>query len=203
MRRWIAVLSFALTGPVVACSNSSSGATSGTQASSTTSHEAKAGTYEGKLSDGSTLKVWLDVPSSDEVVAPFDDFRSKATTPDVTWIVAEISVPGGGPDATAPVITLTGAGKAPGDDGPPNNSDGTTHTEFACSMLRTWYWQGGLANPELTSVHNEVLATNCNGQALQVAAPAGKTTTYVMVYDGALPSFETITAGPDQELTST
>ena len=40
----------------------------------------------------------------------------------------------------------------------------------------------------------------CGGQTLQVLAPGGQTTTYVMVYEGALPDFDRVFSGLLTEL---
>lgn len=155
--------------------------------------------FEGELEDGSTIRVTLDVPADDEAVAPFEAFRSLTGGPEVTWIVAEVEVPEG-TDGTGRFVSFIEPGADPMADDPMDDADGVTNAEFACSMLDEWYGLASSPGDDVVAAYDELLTDSCGGQTLQVLAPGGETTRYVMVYDGELPEFEAVTAGLANEL---
>ncbi len=156
-------------------------------------------TFEGELEDGSTLLVRLDVDVDDPAVAPFEAFRADAGAPEVTWIVGEVTVPDGA-DGTGRFISFVGEGLDPIDDDPEDDADGITNAEFACSELDEW--STAAADPEaIADAYLALYEGPCASQTLQVVAPAGETTTYVMAYEGELPEFERVFAGLATELT--
>jgi len=153
----------------------------------------EAGVYEGELADGSRLVIRLDVPADDPVVAPFEDFRALTGADEPTWIVGEVTVPDG-VDGTGRFVTFLEAGADRLDDDLADRTDGVTNADFACSMIEDWFQVAEVKDQALTDAYMEVYDGPCGGQSLQVLAPAGETTTYVLVYDGELPDFEVIEA---------
>lgn len=156
-------------------------------------------TFTGELEDGSTLEVRLDVAADDPAVAPFEEFRTAAGADDVTWIVGEITVPDG-TDGTGRFVTFVEAGLDPMDDDPLDPDDGISNSEFACSTIDDWF--SGITEPDqaIMDDYTALYEGPCGGQTMQVIAPAGETTTYVMTYDGPLPEFEKLMAGLATEL---
>jgi hypothetical protein len=153
--------------------------------------------YEGELEDGSTLRITLDVDPQDPAVAPFESFRSSTGGPAVTWIVGEITVPDG-VDGTGRFVTFVGEGLDPLDDEPTDDGDGITNAEFACSLLDEW--AAASTDEAVADAHLELYEGACGGQTLQVLAPGGETTTYVLAHEGELPAFERLMAGLATEL---
>lgn len=173
---------------------SSSGSGSGSASGSGSGVESSGGDeLTTELEDGSTLTVRLDVDPSDPAVAPYEELRVAAGGPEVTWIVGEIEVPDG-VDGSGRFLTFLEDGADPLDDDPLDDTDGITNAEFACAVIDDW----ANAADDLEDVfdlYNELYEGPCGGQTLQVLAPGGETTTYVMVYEGPLPAYETIQAG--------
>jgi len=154
--------------------------------------------YAGELEDGSRLRVHLDAAPDDPAVAPYEAFRQSTGGPEVTWIVAEIAVPDG-VEGTGRFLTFVEAGANPIDDDPLDDRDGITNAEFVCSQLDDW--AEGSPEPEAAgAAYLELYEGPCGGQTLQVLAPGGQTTTYVMVYEGALPDFDRVFSGLLTEL---
>jgi hypothetical protein len=113
--------------------------------------------------------------------------------------VAEIDVPDD-VDGTGRFVTFVADGAEPIDDDPTDDADGVTNAEFACALLDGWV--SGADDPAASSAaYLALLEGPCGGQTLQVLAPGGETTTYVMAYEGPLPDFERIFAGLGTELT--
>jgi|GEM_PF-6412950 hypothetical protein len=156
-------------------------------------------TYAGELEDGSTLTIELDVPADHPAVAPFEAFRAMTEAPEPTWIVAEITVPDG-VDGTGRFVTFIEEGLDPLDDDPTDQADGVVASGFACSEIDGWFGTVEAPTEELTDAYFEVYDSVCGGQTLQVLAPGGETTTYVLVLDGPIPPFETLRAGLTNEL---
>jgi hypothetical protein len=201
MRRavWGTAAAFALA--LCACGGDEDGATAvedATVGDATPRADDPGGAYEGKLQDGSRLRVRLDVDPAEAVVAPFERLRVQTGAPDVTWILAEIEVPDD-VEGTGRFITFVADGAEPIDDDPADDTDGVTNAEFACSVLDDWV--SGADDPAASNVwYVELLEGACGGQTLQVLAPEGETTTYVMMYEGPLPHFDRIFAGLGTEL---
>jgi hypothetical protein len=162
----------------------------------------EAGSWVTELEDGSTLSVQLDVGANDAAVAPFEAFRTLTGSPDVTWIVADIEVPAdGSTGSTGRFLTFVEPGADAIDDDPSDDTDGVTGSDFVCSRIDAWFAN---ASPDAVDAANAdytaLLDGPCGGQTAQVIAPAGQTTTYVLVYDGELPAFEKLMAGLLYEL---
>ncbi|HSL56792.1 MAG TPA: hypothetical protein VK866_03020 [Acidimicrobiales bacterium] len=179
------------------------GATSDTAADAAEGADQPApdGAWSGELEDGSTLAVRLDVAADDPAVAPFAELRDRFGVDDpVTWIVGEITVPDG-TDGTGRFVTFLAEGADPLDDDPLDPDDGISNAAFACSQLDGWFAALAEATEDDVAAYNAVFTDACGGQTLQVLAPGGATTTYVMVYPGPLPDFATVRAGLATELT--
>lgn len=163
------------------------------------STEGGASTYAGELEDGSTLTIELDVDADHPAVAPFEAFRAMTEADEPTWVVAEITVPDG-VDGTGRFVTFIEEGMDPLDDDPLDQTDGIVASSFACSEIDDWFGTVDAPTEDLNDAYFEVYDSVCGGQTLQVLAPGGETTTYVLVLDGPIPPFETITAGLTNEL---
>lgn len=159
------------------------------------------GAWTGELEDGSTLAVRLDVVADDPAVAPFAELRETlGVTDEVTWIVGEITVPRG-TDGTGRFVTFLAEGADPLADDPLDPDDGISDADFACSQLDDWFAAAAAPTDEQVAAYDAVLTDTCGGQTLQVLAPGGATTTYVMVHPAPLPDFATVRAGLATELT--
>lgn len=154
--------------------------------------------YVGELEDGSMLRVALDVSPDEPSVAPFEAFRRTVGGPEVTWIVADVEVPEG-VDGTGRFVTFVAEGAEMAGADPSGGGDGVASAEFACSLLDAW----SSATPDqdaAADAYLELYQGPCGGETLQVVAPSGETTRYVMVYEGELPEFERVFAGAGTEL---
>jgi hypothetical protein len=165
-----------------------------------TTVDAAGGTYEGELRDGSRLVVHLDVPADHPAVVPFEEFRAYTEADEPTWIVAEITPPED-LDGTGRFLVFLEAGADPLDDDPADPTDGITNSDFACAAIEDWFRQAFNKDQALNDAYMKVYDGPCDGEAFQVLAPAGETTTYVMVYEGDLPDFEVLQAELGTELT--
>ncbi len=198
-------LAAALAGTLASCGGGGDDGGAGGGASSTSTDAAAAdvegaGTrYEGTLEDDSTLVVRLGVPADDPAVADFDAFRSLTGAEEPTWIVAEVTVPEG-TDGTGRYLTFAAPGVDPLDDDPSDPDDGVSSSTFACSTLDDWYALADPSDEAVTEAYQGLYEGPCAGQTMQVLAPGGESTTYVMIYDGELPEFETVRAGLASEL---
>lgn len=155
--------------------------------------------YVTELSDGSRLRVRLDVPADDPAVAPFEELRALTGVDEPTWIVARVAVPEG-VDGTGRFLTFVEPGADPLDDDPIDPDDGVSQATFACSVLDDWFAAAPEPDDALNEVHFGLLDGPCGQQTAQVLAPAGETTTYVLVYEGELPDFERVEAELGNEL---
>jgi hypothetical protein len=173
--------------------------TSATDEAPGAGREAAGRVYTGELADGSTLTVHLDVTADHPAVAPFAAFQARTGAPTPTWIVAEITVPDG-VDGTGRFLTLVEPGADRMADDPADRTDGVTTADFACSVLEDWFGQVTDKDQELTDAFMEVYDGPCGGQAHQVLAPGGETTTYVLVYEGDLPELDAIESELGNEL---
>lgn len=193
----LAACSLAVVLPLAACSSdkkdSSSKKEGGSSESSGSSSSARAGTYKGTLEDESKLTVYLDVSADNEAVKPFEEYRQKVGGPDVTWIIGEVTPPAG-QSGTGRLVTFLAEGKDILDDDPLDDSDGISDASFACGALDRWS-SGGSQDQEVFDLYKSLVENNCAGQTFQVIAPEGKTTTYVLYYEGSLPDYDTIYAG--------
>lgn len=158
--------------------------------------------YAGELEDGSTLTVTLDVPADHPEVAPFEALRAMTDAPEVTYLLAEVEVPEG-VDGTGRFVTFVAEGAEPLDDDPLDPDDGVVASDFACSVLRDWVETLDVLDEATNDAYLELYEGPCGGQTLQVLAPGGATTTYVLVVDGDLPDFERLMAGLVNELEPT
>jgi hypothetical protein len=157
--------------------------------------------WTGELEDGSALAVRLEVPPDDPAVAPFAALRETFGLDDeVVWIVGEVTVPEG-VDGTGRFVTFLAEGADPLADDPLDPDDGISNAEFACSRLDDWFSAAGDPTDAQLAAYDEVLTDTCGGQTLQVPAPGGTTTTYVMVHPAPLPDVATVRAGLATELT--
>lgn len=160
---------------------------------------AEAGTFAGVLADGSRLVIRLDVPADDPAVAPFEAFRATTGAPEPTWLVGEISVPDD-VEGTGRFVTFLEPGADRLDDDLADRTDGVSNADFACAVIEDWFQFAEVKDQALSDAYLEVYDGPCGGQAHQVLAPGGETTTYVMVYEGELPPFESIEAELGNEL---
>lgn len=160
---------------------------------------ARGGVYEGELADGSRLVIHLDVPADHPAVVPFEEFRARTGAPEPTWIVGEVTPPDDA-DGTGRFVTFLEAGADRLDDDLADKTDGVTNAEFACAFMEEWFQAAPVKDQALGDAYTEVYEGPCGSQTYQVLAPAGTTTTYVMVYEGPLPDFETIEAELGNEL---
>lgn len=149
--------------------------------------------YEGELEDGSSIVVRLDVDADDPAVAAFEEFRALTGVDSPTWIVGEVTTPDGA-EGTGRFITFLDEGADFFDDDTSDPTDGITTADFACSTIGEWF-QAADVDEAVETAYSDLYEGPCAGQTYQVIAPAGETTTYVLVYDGPLPDFATIMAG--------
>ena len=166
------------------------------------SDDGGAGEGGGPCEDGSTVTIELDVPADHPAVAPLEAFRAMTEADEPTWIVAEITVPDG-VDGTGRFVTFIEEGMDPLDDDPLDQADGIVASSFACSEIDDWFGTVDAPTEDLNDAYFEVYDSVCGGQTLQVLAPGGETTTYVLVLDGPIPPFETLRAGLVNELEPT
>lgn len=158
-----------------------------------------ASVWSGQLPDGSTVTVELDVSDDDRRVAPFEALRELGSG-EVVWLVGSIEVPAGATEASGRFVTLVEPGGDIEDDDPFDAGDGVVSATFACSRLDAW-WEAAGPDTDRDRLFEGLFAKNCGQQPLQVPAPAGSVTQYVMVIDGdELPNIERVMAGLDVEL---
>ena len=150
--------------------------------------------YRGELEDGSVLTVTLDVPADHPAVAPFEALRTMTEARDLTYLLAEVDVPEG-VDGTGRFVTFVAEGAEPLDDDPLDPDDGVVASVFACSAMQDWVAAVDVLDEATNEAYLEVFEGPCGGQSLQVLAPGGETTTYVLVVDGDVPAFERLLAG--------
>ena len=86
------------------------------------------------------------------------------------------------------------------DDDPMDPDDGITGSVFACSTIGDWFTAIPEADQAVMDEYTALYEETCGGQTMQVLAPGGETTTYVMTYEGDLPEFERLMAGLATEL---
>lgn len=174
-------------------------------ADDTTTEEGGAGgsgggaVYTGELEDGSVLTVTLDVPADHPEVAPYEELRAMTSAGEVTYLLAEIEVPDG-VDGSGRYVTFVAEGADALDDDPSDPDDGVVSSDFVCSVLDEWVATMDELDQATNDAYLEVYEGPCKGQTLQVIAPGGETTTYVLVFDGDLPEFEHLRAGLLTEL---
>ena len=193
--RWIMAAVLALSAAACGSDGGDDGGAGGASddGGSTAEESSAAAVYEGELADGSTLVIHLDVPADHPAVEPFEEFRALTGADEPTWIVGEITVPDD-VDGNGRFVTFLAEGADPLEDDPADPDDGVTNSDFVCSVLDEWFQAAEPKDEALNDAYLEVYEEVCDGQTLQVVARGGETTTYVMVYDGPLPDFETIEA---------
>ena len=156
--------------------------------------------WTGQLLDGSTVSVEIDVDPGDRRVAPFEALRALGAA-EVVWLVGTIEVPAAATEASGRFVTLVEPGGDVEDDDPFDANDGVVSASFACSRLDGW-WEVAGPDTDRDRLFEGLFAKSCGRQPLQIPAPAGSVTQYVMVIDGTeLPSIERVLAGLDVELT--
>lgn len=156
--------------------------------------------WTGQLADGSTVTVEIDVSPEDRRIAPFEALRALGSE-EVVWLVGSIDVPTNATEASGRFVTLVEPGSDVEDDDPFDDEDGVVSAAFACSRLDAW-WEAAAPDTDRDRLFEGLFAKSCGFQPLQVPAPAGSVTQYVMVIDGdELPSVERVLAGLDVELT--
>lgn len=159
-----------------------------------------ASVWSGQLPDGSTVTVEIDVPTDDRRIAPFEALRELGAG-EVVWLVGTIEVPAGTTEASGRFVTLVEPGGDVEDDDPFDDGDGVVSASLACSRLDAW-WEAAGPDTDRDRLFEGLFAKACGRQPLQIPAPAGSVTEYVMVIDGdELPSIGTVLAGLDVELT--
>lgn len=205
--RWIVCVALAAA-TLVACGGDDDGRTDAPGQPSTDAAsgagsdqaEAAGGVYQGELADGSTLVVRLDVAADDPAVAPFEAFRAVTGADEPTWIVGQVTVPED-VDGTGRFVTFLAEGADRLPDDPADRSDGVSNADFACAVMEDWFQGAEVKDQALSDAYMALYDGPCVGQTYQVLAAPGETTTYVMVYDGDLPEFETMEAELGNPLT--
>lgn len=156
--------------------------------------------WAGQLPDGATVTVEIDVAADDRRIAPFEALRELADD-DVVWLVGNIDVPAAATEGSGRFVTLVEPGGDIEDDDPFDATDGVVSAAFACSRLDAW-WERAAPDSDRDRLFEGLFAKNCGRQPLQIPAPPGSVTEYVMVIDGnELPDIGRVLAGLDVELT--
>ena len=91
------------------------------------------------------------------------------------------------------------------DDGDTTDASGTDGSVYAGELEdgSTLTVTLDVRDEATNDAYLELYEGPCGGQTLQVLAPGGETTTYVLVVDGDLPDFERLMAGLVNELEPT
>lgn len=163
------------------------------------------GVLVGELEDGSTLRIRLDVEPADPAVAPFEALRALTGADEPVWIVGEVDVPAdvASGEGSGRFVTFVAAGADVFSDDPSDPNDGVSQATFVCSAIDGWWMAAGAPmdpDDEITTAYRETYEGPCGSNQLVVPAPAGQTTTYVMIHPAPLPDYDRVLAGLSVEL---